>query len=200
MWAGEYVQMVTTASQLRHVVDRALRIALAERCPTCIVLPTDVQELDAKAPAHKHGTVHSGVGYSAPRVVPAAADIDRAAEVLNAGERVAILAGAGAQHASGEVLQAAELLGAGIAKALLGKAVLPDSLPHVTGCIGLLGTRPTYRMMSECDTLLMIGSSFPYSEFLPDEGQADGARAARSGTRADADCRAPSGLIVDMPA
>lgn len=106
--------------------------------------------------------------------MPAAADLNRAAEILNAGQRVAILVGAGAQQAEAEVLQAAEVLGAGIAKALLGKAALADSLPHVTGCIGLLGTRPTYQMMSECDTLLMIGSSFPYSEFLPEEGQARG--------------------------
>jgi pyruvate dehydrogenase (quinone) len=172
--ASEYVQMVTTASQLRHVVDRALRIALAERCPTCIVLPIDVQELEAKMPAHEHGTVHSGVGYSAPRVVPAPADLERAAEILNAGKRVAMLVGAGAQQATAEVLQIAELLGAGIAKALLGKAAVPDSVPHVTGSIGLLGTKPTYQMMSECDTLLMIGSSFPYAEFLPEEGQARG--------------------------
>jgi pyruvate dehydrogenase (quinone) len=170
--ASEYVQMVTTASQLRHVVDRAVRIALAERCPTCIILPADVQDLEAKEPPHAHGTVHSGIGYSRPRVVPAADDLKKAADVLNAGERVAILVGAGAQQATSEILEVAELLGAGIAKALLGKAVVPDSLPYVTGCIGLLGTRPTYRMMSECDTLLMVGSAFPYSEFLPEEGQA----------------------------
>jgi pyruvate dehydrogenase (quinone) len=172
--ASEYVQMVTTAAQLRHVIDSAFRIALSRRCPTCIVLPTDVQELEAKQPPREHGTVHSGVGYSAPRVVPSEADLQRAAEILNAGERVAMLVGAGALHATEEVLQIADLLGAGIAKALLGKPVVPDSLPHVTGAIGLLGTKPTWQMMSNCDTLFLVGSSFPYSEFLPEEGQARG--------------------------
>jgi len=172
--ASEYLQMVTTATQLRHVVDRAVRTALSERCPTCIILPADVQELTAEEPAHKHGSVHSGLGYSAPRVVPALHDLRRASEVLNAGKRVAMLVGAGAQHAAEEVLEVAEILGAGVAKALLGKAVLPDSLPHVTGGIGMLGTRPTYEMMMGCDTLLMVGSSFPYAEFLPEEGQARG--------------------------
>jgi pyruvate dehydrogenase (quinone) len=172
--ASEYVQMVTTAPQLRHVLDSAFRIALSRRCPTCIVLPADVQQLEAKAPPREHGTVHSGVGYSAPRVVPARADLERAAEVLNTGERLAILVGAGAMQAADEVLKVAELLQAGIAKALLGKPVIPDALPHVTGSIELLGTKATWQMMTGCDTLLMVGSSFPYSEFLPEEGQARG--------------------------
>ena len=172
--ASEYLQIVTTDAQLRHVVDRAVRTALSQRCPTCIILPADVQDLKAEEPAHKHGSVHSGLGYSAPRVVPTLHDLRRAADVLNAGKRVAMLVGAGAQHAAKEVLEVSEILGAGVAKALLGKAVLPDSLPHVTGGIGMLGTRPTYEMMMSCDTLLMVGSSFPYAEFLPEEGQARG--------------------------
>src|SRR5439155_6549075 len=101
-------------------------------------------------------------------------ELDRASEVLNAGEKVAILVGQGALGAEDEVVGAAELLGGGVAKALLGRAVLPDDLPFVTGSIGLLGTRPSYELMSGCDTLLMIGSSFPYSEWLPKEGQARG--------------------------
>jgi pyruvate dehydrogenase (quinone) len=172
--ANEYVQMVTTAPQLRHVLDSAFRIALSRRCPTCVILPTDVQELEAKQPPREHGTVHSGVGYSAPRVVPAREDLERAAEVLNAGSRVAMLVGAGALHATDEVLEVSEVLQAGIAKALLGKPAAPDAIAHVTGSIGLLGTKPTWQMMNECDTLLMVGSSFPYSEFLPEEGQARG--------------------------
>ena len=172
--AREYVQMVTTAEQARHVIDRAFRIALAERTPTCIILPADVQELAYAAPSHEHWTVHSGLGYRAPRVVPSTQDLHRAAEVLNAGKRVAILVGAGGVHATDEVLQAAEVLQAGIAKALLGKPAVPDTLPHVTGGIGLLGTKPTYDMMMACDTLLMVGSAFPYAEFLPEEGQARG--------------------------
>ncbi|HTO99323.1 MAG TPA: thiamine pyrophosphate-dependent enzyme, partial [Myxococcales bacterium] len=107
-------------------------------------------------------------------IVPREEDLKRAAEVLNAGQKVAMLVGAGCMRAADEVVQVAEVLGAGIAKALLGKAVLPDDTPGCTGGIGLLGTRPSWKMMSECDTLLMVGSSFPYSEFLPKEGQARG--------------------------
>ena len=173
--AHEYVHMATTPEQVRHLVDRAMRIARAERTVTCIIMPNDVQELDAvEEPPRAHATVHSGLGYSAPRVVPYDADLQRAADILNAGERVAILVGAGALHASDEVVDVADLLGAGVAKALLGKAVLPDDYPFVTGPIGLLGSKPSFEMMNDCDTLLMIGSSFPYSEFLPKPGQARG--------------------------
>jgi pyruvate dehydrogenase (quinone) len=173
--AGEYVHMATEPAQMRHLIDRACRIALAERTVTCVIVPNDLQEEDAvEQPPRAHGTVHSAVGWSAPRVIPTDAELDRAAEALNAGERVAMLVGQGAMHASAEVKEVAEKLGAGVAKALLGKAVLPDDLPYVTGSIGLLGTRPSYNMMENCDTLLMVGSSFPYSEFLPKEGQARG--------------------------
>jgi pyruvate dehydrogenase (quinone) len=173
--AGDYVQMASSPAQVRHLVDRAVRIAKAERTVTCVILPNDIQEMEAvENPPQKHGTIHSGVGYSAPMVIPAEADLRRAADVLNAGEKVAILIGAGALRASNEVAEIAERLGAGVAKALLGKAALPDDLPFVTGSIGLLGTRPSYDLMMGCDTLLMIGSRFPYSEFLPTEGQARG--------------------------
>ena len=173
--AHEYVQMATDAAQIRHLVDRAIRIALAERTVTALIIPNDLQEADAvPTPPHKHGTVHSGPGYSAPRIVPVDRDLDRAAEILNSGERVAMLIGQGALHAGDEVAAVAEVLGAGVAKALLGKAALPDDLPWVTGSIGLLGTKPSWTLMQDCDTLLMVGSSFPYSEFLPEEGQARG--------------------------
>jgi pyruvate dehydrogenase (quinone) len=173
--AHEFVQMAYDATQIRHLVDRACRIALAERTVTAIILPNDVQEADAvPQPPHKHGTVHSGPGYTAPRVVPGDDELDRAAEILNAGERVAMLVGQGALHAGDEVAAVADTLGAGVAKALLGKAVLPDDLGYVTGSIGLLGTKPSWDLMQGCDTLLMVGSSFPYSEFLPEEGQARG--------------------------
>ncbi|HYH19755.1 MAG TPA: thiamine pyrophosphate-requiring protein [Azospirillum sp.] len=173
--AGEYVHMASTPAQVRHLVDRAVRIARAERTVTCIIMPNDLQEMDAmETPPRAHGTIHSGAGYAAPVVRPAEAELRRAADVLNAGSKVAILVGAGALHATDEVIEAADILGAGVAKALLGKAALPDDLPFVTGSIGLLGTRPSYEMMTGCDTLLMIGSGFPYSEFLPKEGQARG--------------------------
>jgi pyruvate dehydrogenase (quinone) len=173
--AHEYVHMVSDPEQVRHLVDRALRIAQAERTVTCVIVPNDVQTMDAvEQPEHAHGTIHSGIGYARARVIPPEDEIHRAAEVLNAGERVAMLVGQGALDATDEVIQAAELLGAGVAKALLGKAAVPDDLPFVTGGIGLLGTKPSYDLMMGCDTLLMVGSSFPYSEFLPEEGKARG--------------------------
>ncbi len=173
--AHEYVHMATDPAQIRHLVDRAVRIARAERTVTCLIIPNDLQEQDAVPDAPRaHGTVHSGPGYSDPAVVPDAGALGRAAEILNAGERVAILVGQGALHATDEVIEIAELLGAGVAKALLGKAAVPDDLPFVTGSIGLLGTKPSWDLMQDCDTLLMIGSSFPYSEFLPEEGAARG--------------------------
>ncbi|HWD70038.1 MAG TPA: thiamine pyrophosphate-requiring protein [Solirubrobacteraceae bacterium] len=173
--AGEYVHMATGPAQMRHLIDRACRIALAERTVTCVIVPNDLQEEEAvDQPPHSHGTVHSAPGWVAPRVIPPDDALVRAAEVLNAGTRVAMLVGQGAMNAAEEVEAVADLLGAGVAKALLGKAVLPDDLPFVTGSIGLLGTRPSYELMTGCDTLLMVGSSFPYSEFLPQEGQARG--------------------------
>ncbi|HEX4337257.1 MAG TPA: thiamine pyrophosphate-requiring protein [Polyangiaceae bacterium] len=173
--AHEYVHTCMTPGSVRHLIDRAIRIAKAERTVTCLIFPKDVQELDAVEEAPQaHDTVHTSVGYVAPRVVPVATELDRAAEVLNAGEKVAMLAGAGAKDAVDEVIAVAELLGAGVAKALLGRAVVPDDLPFVTGSIGLLGTKTSWNMMRSCDTLLMVGSSFPYSEFLPEEGKARG--------------------------
>ncbi|HEY5429925.1 MAG TPA: thiamine pyrophosphate-binding protein, partial [Solirubrobacteraceae bacterium] len=173
--AHEYVEVCMDATQARHLVDRAMRIALTERTVTCIIIPVDVQQADAvPEPPRVHGTVHSGPGFWRGRAVPREPDLRAAAEILNAGERVAMLVGQGALHASAEVTQVAELLGCGVAKALLGKAVLPDDLPWVTGSIGLLGTKPSWDMMMDCDTLLMVGSSFPYSEFLPKPGQARG--------------------------
>jgi pyruvate dehydrogenase (quinone) len=169
---AEYVQEVTQPAQLPHVVDRAVRLAIARRAPSVIVIPKDVQEQPFEEPARAHGFTRSGSGYSRPTIVPAEGDLRKAANVLNSGERVAILIGAGAVHAADEVIDVAETLGAGVAKALLGKSVLPDDLPFVTGCIGLLGTKPSSDLMNGCDTLLMIGTGFPWSEFLPKTGAA----------------------------
>lgn len=171
--AGEYVHMMTEPGQARQMIDRAIRIAKTQRTVTCIIVPNDVQELDAiEAPPKKHGSVFTGVGHSVEKPVPPESELKKAADVLNSGKKVAMLIGAGAIGAEKEVKEIAELLGAGVAKALLGRAALPDDLPYVTGAIGLLGTKPSWDLMMDCDTLLMIGSSFPYSEFLPDEGQA----------------------------
>ena len=172
--AGAYVMQASSPAQVRHLIDRSVRIALARRTPTVIILPNDLQEENYEDPPRAHGTLHSGVGYSPPKVVPRDADLDRAAEILNAGKKVAMLVGAGALGATDEVIAVADRLSAGCAKALLGKAALPDDLPWVTGSIGLLGTEPSYNMMMECDTLLMVGSAFPYAEFLPKEGSARG--------------------------
>jgi pyruvate dehydrogenase (quinone) len=173
--AHEYVQTAMSPDQIRFLVDRAFRVAASERCVTCIIVPKDVQEMDAvEAPPHKHGTVHSGAGYSAPRVVPAERDLKRAADILNDGRQVAILVGAGAAGALDELLLVQDMLGAGIAKALLGRAVVPDDLPFVTGSIGLLGTKPSWDIMQHCDTLLLVGTNFPYAEFLPKEHKARG--------------------------
>lgn len=173
--AGEYVQMMAEPSQARHLIDRAIRIAKGQRTVTCIIIPNDIQEEKAvDAPPKVHGSTFTGIGHADERPVPPAAELEKAAEILNSGSKVAMLIGAGALGASEEVKQVAELLGAGVAKALLGRAALPDDLPYVTGAIGLLGTKPSFELMGGCDTLLMIGSGFPYSEFLPDEGQARG--------------------------
>jgi pyruvate dehydrogenase (quinone) len=172
--ASEYVQMVTVPEQLPGVLDRAIRVALTERAPTAIIIPSDVQELEYSAPTHAFKMVPSSIGVDWPTTTPGDGAIARAAEVLNAGQKVAILAGAGARGARAELQQVAELLGAGIAKPLLGKDVIADDLPYVTGSIGLLGTRPSYEMMMGCDTLLTVGSSFPYTQFLPGFEQARG--------------------------
>ena len=182
--AGEYVQMVTQPAQLRQVVDRAFRIAKVQRTVTCIIIPNDLQEEKAEeAPPRQHSSVFTGVGHANLHVVPHAADLQKAADVLNAGKKVAMLIGAGAIGAHEEVEQVAERLGAGVAKALLGKAALSDYSPYTTGGIGLLGTEPSWYMMQECDTLLMVGSSFPYSEFLPKEGKARGVQIDIDGRR-----------------
>ena len=170
--ASEYVQMVTVPEQLPGVLDRAIRVALAERAPTAIIIPSDVQELVYSAPTHAFKMVPSSLGIDWPTAVPHGDAIARAADILNAGRKVAILAGQGARGARAELEQVAEILGAGVAKPLLGKDVLSDELPYVTGSIGLLGTRPSYELMENCDTLLTVGSSFPYTQFLPAFDQA----------------------------
>jgi pyruvate dehydrogenase (quinone) len=172
--ASEFVQVAMVPAQVTHLIDRAVQIARGTRSVTCVIVPSDLQEEEAESPPRVHGAVFSGGPMPKPRVLPQQADLVRAAEVLNAGERVAILIGQGARGAAAEVEELALRLGAGVAKALNGRDVLPDDLPYVTGSIGLLGTKPSDAMMQGCDTLLMIGSGFPYSEWLPEPGQARG--------------------------
>ncbi|MCA6096601.1 thiamine pyrophosphate-requiring protein [Streptomyces sp. SCA3-4] len=170
--ASDFVETVTVPEQLPNVLDRAIRTAYARRAPTAVIIHADVQELDYSPPTHAFKMVPSSLDRSGWQAVPSDESLARAAELLNAGKKVAILAGQGAAGARMEVEQVAEILGAGVAKALLGMDVLSDELPYVTGSIGLLGTRPSYELMRDCDTLLTIGSNFPYSQFLPEFGKA----------------------------
>lgn len=181
--AADFVATASVPSQLRHLIDRAVRIASTRRTVTCVIIPNDLQELTYEDPPVVHGTTHTGIGYAGPALLPSEDVLRQAAAVLNAGRKVAMLVGAGALRATDEVIAVAERLQAGVAKALLGKAVLPDDLPWVTGSLGLLGTKPSWDLMKGCDTFFMIGSAFPYSEFLPQPGVARGVQIDIDGTR-----------------
>jgi pyruvate dehydrogenase (quinone) len=172
---SEFVQVCMHPGQVRHVIDRAFKTALTMRGVATIVIPEDIQEEQAQpSPPKEHGAIFSGVGWSASRVLPDEDELRTAADILNAGNKVAILVGQGAAKAQQEVVEVAELLGAGVAKALLGREVVPDDLPFVTGPVGLLGSKPSDDMIMNCDTLFLIGTSFPYAEWLPDEGTVKG--------------------------
>ena len=170
----EYVMTAILPGQVRTCIDRAVRIAQAKRAVTCVIIPNDLQELEYEDAPMIHGATHTGVGFPGVATLPNIEDIRKAAEILNQGKKVAMLVGAGALHATDEVIAVANRLNAGVAKALLGKAALPDELPFVTGSLGLLGTKPSWDLMKQCDTFLMVGSAFPYSEFLPKPGNARG--------------------------
>src|SRR5215213_7103865 len=173
--ASSFLETLSTPEQTRHLIDRAFRAAIGGRTVAAIIVPHDVQQKPAVLePEHEHGRQHSAPGFVPPRLLPRDEELGRAASVLNAGRKIAIVAGAGALHATDELIAVAERLGAGVAKALLGKAAVPDDLPFVTGSVGWLGTPASNRMMRECDTLFMIGTNFPYTEFLPEAGQARG--------------------------
>jgi pyruvate dehydrogenase (quinone) len=173
--ASSFLETLSSPEQTRHLIDRAFRAAIGGRTVAAIIVPHDVQQKPAVLePAQEHGRQHSASGFVPPRLLPRDEELRRAADVLNAGRKVAIIAGAGALHATDELIAVAERLGAGVAKALLGKAAVPDDLPFVTGSVGWLGTPASNRMMQECDTLLLVGTNFPYTEFLPKEGQARG--------------------------
>ncbi|OYN77493.1 thiamine pyrophosphate-requiring protein [Mycolicibacterium sphagni] len=178
---SEYVQMCTVPQQLPNLIDRAIRIAVSEGCPTCIIVPSDVFELKYEPPGHAFKHVPSSLGLSPARVAADDDAVRQTADLLNAGQKVAILVGQGARDCVAELSQIADLLGAGAAKALLGKDVLPDDLPWVTGSIGLLGTTASWHLMMDCDTLLTVGSNFPYTQFLPPLGQARAVQIDRSG-------------------
>jgi pyruvate dehydrogenase (quinone) len=180
---AEFVGLASLPEQVRHLIDRAVRIAHTKRAVTCVILPNDLQILNYEDPPLAHGATHTGVGYAYVSKLPDELALRAAAEVLNSGKKVAMLVGAGALDATDEVIAVAERSRAGVAKALLGKAAVPDDLPFVTGSIGLLGTKPSWDLMKECDTFLMVGSAFPYSEFLPEPGKARGVQIDIDGTR-----------------
>jgi pyruvate dehydrogenase (quinone) len=177
---SDYVQMCVVPQQLPNLIDRAMRIAQSEGAPTCLIFPSDVFDLSYEAPEHAFKQVPSSIGTAAATVRPSVQAVRQAADILNSGEKVALLVGQGARGAQEELSEVADLLGAGVAKALLGKDVLPDTLPWVTGSIGLLGTTASYQLMRDCDTLLTVGSNFPYTQFLPEFGQARAVQIDRS--------------------
>src|SRR5215213_6484488 len=180
--ASEFCVQVSSPSAARHIVDRAFRVAQASRSVACIIVPADIQEQPYSDPPRTHGAVFSGGTITRPHVIPRDSDLRRAAEVLNAGEKVAMLIGQGARGALDEVIETADVLGCGVARALNGRDVIPDDLPFVTGSIGLLGTKASEQMMAGCDTLFLVGTSFPYSEWLPEPGQARGVQIDIDGT------------------
>ncbi|MDF2698150.1 MAG: thiamine pyrophosphate-binding protein [Labilithrix sp.] len=173
--ARGHVHVLASPTEVRLLVDRAIRGALAERTVTCLILRKHVQELDAGASTD---SVRGIAGVMRPLVVPSPEALDAAASLLRAGERPAILIGAGARGAEAEVLAMADVLGAGIAKTLLARDILPDDLPFVTGAIGALGTKPSWELMQHCDTLLIVGASFHYSTELELVGDAKATLAA----------------------
>ncbi len=173
--AAEYLTQINSPNAAVHAIDRAIRTAIDQRTVTCVIVPKDIQEESApEEPPQVHDSIHTSTDYCHPRIIPREGDLKRAAKILNEGKKLAMLVGAGALRAQKEVREIAEILGAGVAKAWLGKAVIADDLPYCTGCIGLLGTKPSYDLMMDCDTLLVVGSSFPYPEFYPKIGKARG--------------------------
>ena len=181
---GGYVAEVKDPSQVRHIVDRACRTALADRTVSVVILPSDVLEESAVVdPPDAHGYYRTSAAPSSDPGAPPPEALVRAAEVLNAGEKVAILAGAGALGASTELTEVANRLQAGLTTALLGKGVIDDRSPWHTGPIGLLGSTASWHLMRECDTLLIVGSTMPYTEYYPAPGQARAVQIDVDGSR-----------------
>jgi pyruvate dehydrogenase (quinone) len=188
-------------AHMENISELACRTALAYRGVAHITIPVDFQEMEVKAkgdgrtPRNVANHVSEILAQSAR--LPCKDDLQRAADILNAGKKVAILAGRGALHATAELEMAAEKLGAPIVKALLGKAAVPDDSPYTTGSVGLLGTEPSQEAMEECDTLFIVGSSFPYIEFLPKPGSARGVQIDFDPTRIGIRYPVEIGLVGD---
>ena len=181
---AEYSVRIMGPTHVENVAHLACRTALLRRCVTHITFPVDLQEREIKGERSKRNIPgHSSDVLSLSARLPHEGDLAQAADILNGGEKTVILAGRGALHAGTELEQVAEILGAPIVKALLGKAAVPDDSPYTTGTVGLLGTRPSQEAMESCDTLLMVGTSFPYIEFMPKPGQARGVQIDLDPTR-----------------
>jgi pyruvate dehydrogenase (quinone)/pyruvate oxidase len=174
MDVAAYSERVMGAAHVRNVAELACRTALSRRCVAHITIPVDIQDQELKRDerSKRNRPDHVSNVWSESVRLPARKDLEKAAEILNQGKRVAILAGQGAMGAGDELEYVAELLGAPIIKALLGKSCVPDDSPYTTGGIGLLGTAPSEKAMQDCDTLFIVGSSFPYIEFYPEAGSA----------------------------
>jgi pyruvate dehydrogenase (quinone) len=169
-----YVQTITTPEQAQAVVDTAFRTAIARLQPAVIVLPHDVQAMESATLAVEHWVSRSSAVAASTRITPPLDEVQRAADVINAGGKVTFLVGAGARGATDEVLEAADRAGAGIVTALRGKDVVPGDLPFHTQQVGLLGSLPSLHQMGGCDTIVLLGTNYPYGEFLPTTGQARG--------------------------
>jgi thiamine pyrophosphate-dependent acetolactate synthase large subunit-like protein len=194
-----YSTRIMGAAHVENAVSLACRIACSQHAVAHVAIPTDVQEetLEEAQPSMRNVAHHVSFAHQESERVPEEPEIARAIDILNRGRRVAILAGHGAQHAGNELLEVAELLGAPIVKALLGKAVVPDDHPLSLGGIGLLGTRPSQEAFEECDTLLIVGSTFPYVEYYPKPGQARGVQIDRDASRIGLRFPAEVGLVGD---
>src|SRR5213075_994591 len=173
---AQFNERVMGPTHVENLADLACRMALSYRSVSHICFPVDIQEMEVKKSKASKRNVphHTSHEYARSARLPDPSQLRQAADILNEGKKVAILAGQGARHATSELEQTADALAAPIIKALLGKDCVPDDSPFTTGGIGLLGTKPSQEALEDCDTLLMVGTSFPYIEFLPKPGQARG--------------------------
>lgn len=192
-----YSERIMGAAHVENVADLACRTALSRRTVAHIAFPVDFQTTEVQARSKRNLPGHTSDIFVRSARLPEAADLEKAAAILNAGSRIAILAGRGALGAADELEQLADTLGAPIAKALLGKAAVPDDSPYTTGSIGLLGTKPSQEAMESCDTLLLVGTSFPYIEFLPQPGQARGVQIDTDASRIGLRYPVEAGLVGD---
>jgi pyruvate dehydrogenase (quinone) len=194
-----YTTRIMSAAHVENAVALACRSALAQAGVAHLAIPTDVQEeeLDEKQRSPRNVAQHASNTPTGGVHLPESRDLERAVQVLQAGRKIAILAGRGALGAREELLETAHLLGAPIVKALLGKAVVPDDHPLTTGGIGLLGTRPSQEVFEECDTLLIVGSTFPYVEYYPKPGQARGVQIDTDASRIGLRFPVEIGLVGD---